>query len=910
VNPTAPQQNNSLGSSATIRAPVQLREMNGYEFTFQVQIPNDSQNVEHDDEEEAQLHREVLEILPEEDEDEEPEPIERSSGAYPFKDICTMILHSYLYGDDKVVSIKDAKKLLFTINLILNVYDKVENKEGFKLPAVDNILNYHQRKSNRVPIFPTKVEKLNVKIDGNDAVTECGLNLPSKHLEMLLANKKMSDKISALPDHTPNCSDSIQCGYKWRTHRLFQQPVRTIKEIDYWVGDVVKDKNNCFMLIHSYITMYGKPTIRFFNIEFPAENSGVIHSELNSIEECRFTDAVDEIIPKARYEECIFDSHVNGRSCGSLTDAHNELLFKDHFMKKQKNGTEKYYKVVIVPIIFFTDDTSGNQSKQYNLYDSFSFTIAALPGELREKRRNIFLVGAVSGSKGVTATSLSKILVTDLKGLELGKLMYSEQHGEVVRVYAPMCYIKADNARHAEMVGLYRLSSTRPCRKCYFYKPKRGSTERAAVLGDNTPRTREHYVIAAKPNVKDRVINLDGVGFRADTLKYKSTGTELFLELESFDPALDTPTELLHCIPLGVAKMLMEHLVRKLIKNDDALKRRVKEKLNQYRNAPGYTRCFGRKLEHVGSLIGRDFKFLLQVLPVLLNEFNDDGDNAVRALGKPFVKLGILSSMLFIRRVHKNLNNYIAAVNIAVTELIDSLVEYDEVAGTSFNTSPKVHALRHIAEDIDRHSCALNYETERDEQFNKFIRQYLHFTNLHNTSRDLGFKFGRYYMINHMLDGGSWVYNGTRHYVGEEIVQFMEDNPNFRESFLGDCDIFSDNNSPNCKIKEGFSAVFSLIQDDENRQFFVGKVAKRENNLCVIQYDFAGRNSDGHILATATDVVHMASDCKTECVLDMHRPSSNNNQLINVCKFGTYWFLLDTPIVQSNGSSIYLLAIN
>jgi hypothetical protein len=281
---TVPQRNNSPGNSATNPAPAELRGMSGYEFTFQVQVPNDTQHVEHDDEEEVQLHREVLEVLPEEDEEEEPEPIERSSGSYPFKDVCTMILHSYLYGDDKVVSIKDTKKLLYTITLILDVYNKVENKENFKLPAVDNILNYHQRKSNRIPIFPTKVEKLNVKIDGNDAVTECGLNLPSKHLEMLLANKRMSDKISALPDHTPNCSDSLQNGYKWRTHRLFQQPVRTIKGIDYWVGDVVSDKNNDYMLIHSFVTVHGNPTIRYFKVELRAENSGVLHSELNSVE--------------------------------------------------------------------------------------------------------------------------------------------------------------------------------------------------------------------------------------------------------------------------------------------------------------------------------------------------------------------------------------------------------------------------------------------------------------------------------------------------------------------------------------------------------------------------------------------------------------------------------------------------
>ncbi|KAL0087988.1 hypothetical protein F4703DRAFT_1717061, partial [Phycomyces blakesleeanus] len=70
---------------------------------------------------------------------------------------------------------------------------------------------------------------------------------------------------------------------------------------------------------------------------------------------------------------------------------------------------------------------------------------------------------------------------------------------------------------------------------------------------------------------------------------------------------------------------------------------------------------------------------------------------------------------------------------------------------------PKVHLLTHLPEDLRRFGSALNYETEKGEQFNKYICKHLFHTNCMNTLKDICLKFSKQYMTRHIIDGGSWI---------------------------------------------------------------------------------------------------------------------------------------------------------
>ncbi|KAI8329824.1 hypothetical protein BC941DRAFT_191523 [Chlamydoabsidia padenii] len=158
-------------------------------------------------------------------------------GAHPFPDIQSMVLQSFINGDDDVISERLLKKILYMINILMMVKDQyTEEKMEFRLPRLDALINFMKRKRNNIPIFPATTLTIENK---DEEKVDVSMNLPSSHLELLVANPKKCDLITALPDFTPDQSINLQQGEKWKTHNLFQQPFVKINNYDYWVGDCV-----------------------------------------------------------------------------------------------------------------------------------------------------------------------------------------------------------------------------------------------------------------------------------------------------------------------------------------------------------------------------------------------------------------------------------------------------------------------------------------------------------------------------------------------------------------------------------------------------------------------------------------------------------------------------------------------
>jgi hypothetical protein len=227
-------------------------------------------------------------------------------------------------------------------------------------------------------------------------------------------------------------------------------------------------------------------------------------------------------------------------------------------------------------------------------------------------------------------------------------------------------------------------------------------------------------------------------------LCYKNTGANRLLELKSFDPMSDTPIEILHTILLGNTKYLIRYMARKLL-DEDSLRELSKElKLNEA--APGYSRTFRHDLHYGGSFLGRDFKQLIQVLPLILEKlFNERTDPEIIQFIKVMKSMGLLCSLVFVSGIESNAAKYIAIVEQTVGIFLKDLRQFDIVID---NLSPfchlvKSHQLVHLGDNLRRFGCALHYETERGEQLNKFIREHIHHTNRHNPTRDIAISFSR-----------------------------------------------------------------------------------------------------------------------------------------------------------------------
>ncbi|KAL0074309.1 hypothetical protein F4703DRAFT_1968613 [Phycomyces blakesleeanus] len=417
-----------------------------------------------------------------------------------------------------------------------------------------------------------------------------------------------------------------------------------------------------------------------------------------------------------------------------LTDKHHDLLYKEYCLK------------ILVPS---EDDTSDNWSKQYNPYKSWSMKFAAMSYEELCMAINILLLGIVQKRNGYSGLSLLPTLVKNFKKLENGMVMYSAEHGEYVLVVAPLLLIEADTPCHSELCGILGPATLLPCRKCYCVLRRNVFLEvKEYFLKKHMPRTWKHYVMTNSTDKRETIMP-DVLGtntpVNARALSFVNHSSGCLLELKAFDPSKDTPVEILHTILLGTAKYLINELVKKNLKPHPDKLERLANGLKEHDISTGLSR--------------KDFKVLLQILPgALLRDFSDN--QKIETILPCFVELGHLCSLVFVRQIESRFEEYITQVNHAVNSLIAKLHESDmaNVANLKhlpLSTKPKTHNMIHLTEDIRRFGPALNFETEKGEQFNKYIREHLIRTNRLNTLRDICHKFTKQAVMQHIFANGS-----------------------------------------------------------------------------------------------------------------------------------------------------------
>ena len=120
--------------------------------------------------------------------------------------------------------------------------------------------------------------------------------------------------------------------------------------------------------------------------------------------------------------------------------------------------------VVMVPLMLFSDDTSGNKSKKWNKFDVWYLLLAGLPWKENTKIENIHVLTC---SNRVSAIEMAHPIVDDLLALENeGVVVYDALNQREVLVVAPVISGIADNPRASEMSNHLGNSANLFCRKC------------------------------------------------------------------------------------------------------------------------------------------------------------------------------------------------------------------------------------------------------------------------------------------------------------------------------------------------------------------------------------------------------------------------------------------------------------
>ena len=118
----------------------------------------------------------------------------------------------------------------------------------------------------------------------------------------------------------------------------------------------------------------------------------------------------------------------------------------------------------MLPIVLFSDDTSGNKSKKWHKFDSWSIMFAGLPRKENAKIGNIHFITC---SDVVSALDMAGPLAEQLCDLERnGVEAFDAILNQTVLVVSPLICILADNPRASELLNHLGPSARRFCRMC------------------------------------------------------------------------------------------------------------------------------------------------------------------------------------------------------------------------------------------------------------------------------------------------------------------------------------------------------------------------------------------------------------------------------------------------------------
>ncbi|KAG1737140.1 uncharacterized protein EDB91DRAFT_1083172 [Suillus paluster] len=407
-------------------------------------------------------------------------------------------------------------------------------------------------------------------------------------------------------------------------------PAVRVDGMIYFTGELLQDDSGGYFIPE-----------RFFHAALPADLSDGDSDPCEQSDE-KALYALGRVVERteARFivnEECELD-------CGLTPSSAKYASLSPNPLHEKSNGR----MVHMVPLLIFMDNVSGNVSKQWNKHHTIYMSNANLPREMLKKE--FFVNAATSG-----------IVAWDCK------------YNEEVLLIPYGLFLAGDNPMQAEECSHAGLNCNYFCRTCDI-----GGTKEHKASGDGysslfmsgnlrTPENtmaeiRQQFEIALKSGASEKIKNsvsstgvcdsasgliLNALVELGKKLRKCAASTQAMPEaevtavlekefaellqgnklddtinpllgMEGLDIHLDTPTEILHTILLGIVKYFWGQTVFLLDKAKlmGIFQIRLNSVDKDGLNAP----CLNADYvcHYKGSLIGKHFKSLVQVMPFLI----------------------------------------------------------------------------------------------------------------------------------------------------------------------------------------------------------------------------------------------------------------------------------------------------
>ncbi|KAF8997349.1 hypothetical protein BDZ89DRAFT_778528 [Hymenopellis radicata] len=434
-------------------------------------------------------------------------------------------------------------------------------------------------------------------------------------------------------------------------------------------------------------------------------------------------------------------------------------------------GGEDLY-TVFEPI--WSDDVSGNKSKQYNKHMNFYGSCANLPGQLLQQE---FCVDFISTSPNASTAEQFSAIRDQIKDTHKNPIRcYNAATHRWCRIRIMIPSLPADNPQQSEESSHIGGNGNLKCRKCkmggnYEYAESNegfhayhyaGILRTAKETRDELYKqleTATHGVKKAvadrqkETGVKDKVAQywidillakcsemrkenpqrtLEEVSAELMEWLDKQPGDKVnpLLDLAGLDPTQDTPVEILHTILLGIIKYVWHMLHTSWSDADQALFAiRLQSTDLDGLTVPPIRAAY--MMQYRKSLIGKHFKTLMQTMPFHVHDIcTPEQFQLVQAVGA-------LGSVLWVGEI-KDMETYLADLEVLIGNVLDA---FDAVDPSKMIAKIKLHLLPHLIQDIRRFGPAVRNSTEIYECYNAIFRLCSILSNHQAPSRDISIKF-------------------------------------------------------------------------------------------------------------------------------------------------------------------------
>ncbi|KAJ7788587.1 hypothetical protein B0H14DRAFT_3115878 [Mycena olivaceomarginata] len=241
-----------------------------------------------------------------------------------------------------------------------------------------------------------------------------------------------------------------------------------------------------------------------------------------------------------------------------------------------------------------------------------------------------------------------------------------------------------------------------------------------------------------------------------------------FLTMKGFDPAVDTPIEILHTILLGIIKYIW-HVTHSPWSAE--AKQTYATRL-QSTNTDGLSIHAIRSayiMQYAGSLIGRQFKTIAQTnIFHLRGLVSDDQFMAWRASGE-------LAALMWVTEI-RDLAEYRQDLKVAVANVLDAFTTIDP---SKMITKIKYHLLVHADADVVRFGPLIGLASEGCESYNGVFRFCSILSNHLAPSRDIAIQLADQEGLKHRLTGGFWPSGADQKWTqaGSGVRDFLSKHP-------------------------------------------------------------------------------------------------------------------------------------